>query len=105
MIATTAESYRSTAGVVGLLRWSPRTVRAKSGVFLLLCVLALVTLFVAFQIPYRHTVDIGSAADARRVSGFFDPEGRADFTYRWSQGRALVQLPLGVFPGEVDVVL
>ncbi len=79
--------------------------RAKTGAFVLLCLLALATVAVLFQVPYRHTVHVGAPGEAATVRGFYDPEGKGGFTYRWTTGRAFVRLPQGVFPGEADVVL
>ena len=87
------------------LRWSPDTIRAKTVTFLGVCMFALLSALVLFQVPYRHTVYVGSPNDDQSVRGFYDAEGKGNFTYRWSEGRALVRLPLGVFPGEADIVL
>ncbi|MDQ6603418.1 MAG: hypothetical protein M3Z19_11905, partial [Chloroflexota bacterium] len=87
------------------LRWSPDTIRAKTVAFLGVCMFALLSALVLFQVPYRHTVYVGSPNDDQSVRGFYDAEGKGNFTYRWSEGRALVRLPLGVFPGEADIVL
>lgn len=105
MITTTIERPAAAGGPAAPLGWSPRGPRAKALVFVLLCALALLTVLVLFQLPYRHTVWVGCAGDAQRVRGFYDAEGKGDFTYRWTGARALVQLPQGVFPGEADVVL
>ncbi len=87
------------------LRWSPDTIRAKTGTFLGVCMFALLSALLLFQVPYRHTVYVGSSNDDQSVRGFYDAEGKGNFTYRWSEGRALVRLPLGIFPGEADIVL
>lgn len=105
MSTTTVERQRGTGGFATLRRWSPSTMRAKAGMFVLLCLLALATVAVLFQVPYRHTVHIGAPGDAVNVRGFYDPEGKGGFTYRWTTGQAFVRLPQGVFPGEADVVL
>src|SRR5947209_4971607 len=105
MTTTTIERQAAAGRWAAALRWSPATTRAKIGTFLLLCALALATVLALFQVPYRHTIDVGSPGDARRVRGVFNAEGTGGFTYRWTEERALVQLPIGVFPGEADVVL
>src|SRR5215472_899010 len=87
------------------LGWRPEGVRAKVCTFLILCALALGTLGVVWQIPYRFTLNVGDRSDTRYVRGVFDPEGKGDFTYRWTEALALIRLPQGVFPGEADVVL
>jgi len=73
--------------------------------FVLLMLAALATLGAAFQVPYHTTIAVGDASAERLISGFHQAEGTGDFTYRWTKDRASVRLPLGVFPGEVDVVL
>jgi len=105
MSTITVERQRGAGRVATLLRWSPSTTRAKTGVLLLLCLLALATVAVLFQVPYHHTVSVGAPGDAASVRGFYDPEGKGSFTYRWTTGQAFVRLPQGVFPGEADVVL
>ena len=79
--------------------------RAKGTTFLALCALAFATLVVIWQVPYRFTINVGDRSDTRYVRGVYDPEGKGDFTYRWTEDLALIRLPQGVFPGEADVVL
>lgn len=105
MTTTTVERRAAAGRWAAALRWSPDTTRARVCTFFLLCALALATVLTLFQVPYRHTIDVGSPSDARRLRGVFDAEGTGGFTYRWTEERALVQLPIGVFPGEADVVL
>ncbi|GEM_PF-912508 len=105
MSTTTVEWQRGAGRFATLLRWSPSTMRAKTGVFLSLCLLALATVTALFQAPYHHTIHVGAPGDAANVRGFYDPEGKGGFTYRWTAGEAFVRLPQGVFPGEADVVL
>ncbi len=105
MTTTNIDPPRVAGGLAALLRWSPDTIRAKTVVFLSVCMLALLSALVLFQVPYRHTVYVGSPNDAEIVRGFYDAEGKGNFTYRWSEGRALVRLPLGIFPGEAEVAL
>ncbi|MHB8646435.1 MAG: hypothetical protein ACYDAR_11670 [Thermomicrobiales bacterium] len=105
MSTTTVERQRGAGRFASRLRWSPSTMRAKTGVFLLLSLLALATVAVLFQVPYHHTVHVGAPGDAAHVRGFYDPEGKGTFTYRWTTGEAFVRLPQGVFPGEADIVL
>ncbi len=105
MSTTTVERQRGAGRFAALLRWSPSTMRAKTAIFLLLCLLALATVAMLFQVPYRHTVHVGAPGEAAHVRGFFDPEGNGGFTYRWTTGTAFVRLPQGVFPGEAEVVL
>jgi len=105
MSTTTVERQRGAGQFATLRCWSPSTMRAKAGLFLLLCLLALATVALLFQVPYRHTVHVGAPGDAGHVRGFYDPEGKGGFTYRWTTSQAFVRLPQGVFPGEADVVL
>ncbi|MDQ2787305.1 MAG: hypothetical protein M3Y58_20135, partial [Chloroflexota bacterium] len=105
MSTTTVERQRSAGRCTTLRCWSPSTMRAKIGTFLLLCLLALASVAVLFQVPYHHTVSVGAPGDAANVRGFYDPEGTGGFTYRWTTGQAFVRLPQGIFPGEADVVL
>lgn len=105
MTTTTVERQAVAGRLAAALRWSPNTTRAKVWTFVSLCALALATVLTLFQVPYRHTIDVGSPTDARRLRGVFDAEGSGGFTYRWTEEQALIQLPIGVFPGEADVVL
>jgi len=105
-MTTTTIAWQQTAGrLAAARRWSPDTPRAKAVTFFGVCALALLAALVLFQVPYRHTVYVGGSNDAERVRGFYDAEGKGGFTYRWTEARALVRLPQGVFPGEADVVL
>jgi arabinofuranosyltransferase len=105
MATTTIARPRAAGKLTAVLTWSPTDLRAKLSTFALLCVLALLTLLVLYQVPYRHTVLVGGPNAEDRVRGFFDSEGTGAFTYRWTEANALVQLPQGVFPGEADIVL
>ena len=105
MSTTTVERQRGAGGFATLLRWSPSSMRAKIGLFLVFCLLALATVAILFQVPYRHTIHVGAPGDAANVRGFFDPEGNGGFKYRWTTSQAFVRLPQGIFPGEADVVL
>jgi arabinofuranosyltransferase len=105
MTTTTIERPRTAGKLTAALSWTPTDLRTKVSAFALLCVLALLTLIVLYQVPYRHTVLVGGPHDAQRVRGFFDAEGTGDFLYRWTEASALVRLPQGVFPGEADIVL
>ena len=105
MSTTTVERQRGAGGFATLLRWSPSSMRAKIGLFLAFCLLALATVAILFQVPYRHTIHVGAPGDAANVRGFFDPEGNGGFKYRWTTSQAFVRLPQGIFPGEADVVL
>ncbi|MCA1725889.1 MAG: hypothetical protein LC748_16895, partial [Thermomicrobia bacterium] len=81
MSTTTVERQRGTGRFATLRRWSPSTTKAKAGTSLLLCLLALATVAMLFQVPYRHTISIGAPDSAATVRGFFDPEGKGGFTY------------------------
>jgi arabinofuranosyltransferase len=107
MIAATQERQWSAGDIAAALRWSPDSARARAFMLLALCIFAVSAVIVLFQVPYRHTVRIGevSASGQPIVRGFYDPEGKGGFTYRWTTDHAIVLLPQGVFPGEVDVVL
>ena len=100
--------------MVGRKRMMPRTgdarviparFAARALAFVLLVLAAIATLGAAFQVPYHTTIAVGDASAERLISGFHAAEGTGDFTYRWTMDRASVRLPLGVFPGEADVVL
>jgi hypothetical protein len=54
------------------------------------------------QVPALDELDIGGSDDFQ-VSGFFDKEGGADRTYRWTGACASVYLP-GLRPGSTLVV-
>lgn len=101
--ATTGRRGRA-GSIQRLCRWSPRTGHDRSLIFVALCTVAVATVLVLFQVPYRHTIRVGNATGAVGT-GFYDPEGKGDFTYRWTTQQATVLLPQGVFPGEADVVL
>ena len=73
MSTTTVERQRGAGRFAALLRWSPSTMRAKTAIFLLLCLLALATVAMLFQVPSRHTVHVGAPGEAAHVRGFFDP--------------------------------
>ncbi len=105
MITTAMERRPRTGALAAGLQWSPSSVRARVGTFAALCALALLTVVILFQVPYRHTIHIGNAGEERMVRSFHDPEGTGTFTYRWTTDRARVRLPQGVFSGEADVVL
>jgi arabinofuranosyltransferase len=105
MATTTITRPRAAGRLTAILTWAPTGLRAKLSAFALLCVLALLTLIVLYQVPYRHTVLVGGSNDGQRMRGFFDAEGAGGFTYRWTEANALIQLPQGVFPGEADIVL
>ncbi len=62
-------------------------------------------LLLIYQVPYHHTVAVGSPEATRLIGGFHDAEGGGDFTYRWTTANASVRLPQGVFPGEATLVL
>ncbi len=105
MTTTTVERPRTAGKLTAALSWTPAGIRGRVAVFALLCVLALLTLVVLFQVPYRHTVRVGSIETGQELRGFFDAEGKGNFTYRWTEASALIRLPQGVFPGEADIVL
>jgi len=105
MTTTTIARPRAAGKLTAALSWAPTDIRAKVSAFALLCVLALLTLLILYQVPYRQTVLVGGPNDGQRVRGFFDAEGKGNFTYRWTEASAAVRLPQGVFPGEADVVL
>ncbi len=58
----------------------------------ILALLTLVALTLAYQIRSRVVIDVGSARDDFFLRRFFDPEGDAANSYRWSQGKARVEL-------------
>jgi arabinofuranosyltransferase len=101
----TRERRAARGRIAAVAAWRPGSGRAKALTFLALCALALVTLAVVWQVPYRFTINVGDRSDAHYVRGVFDPEGKGGFTYRWTEDTALIRLPQGVFPGEADVVL
>ena len=84
---------------------APEGLTARAVMLALLVLAALVTLVAAFQVPYHTTIAVGDAGMERRVAGFHDAEGAEAFTYRWTTDHATIRLPLGVYPGEADVVL
>ena len=58
----------------------------------LLALLTLVALALAYQVRSRIVIDVGGAQDDFFLRRFFDPEGDAGNSYRWSQGKARVEL-------------
>ncbi len=105
MTTTTIERQPTAERLTTALRWSPNSLRAKTLTFIAICLLALLSALMLFQVPYRHTVYVGAPQDAQQVRGFYDAEGKGAFTYRWTEAHALIRLPQGVFPGEADIVL
>src|SRR3954449_11510969 len=104
MTTTTIERPATTAGVGAALGWTPTNFRARAITFLAICALAILTVAILFQVPYRQTIRVGGANDDQHLRGFFDAEGKGVFPYRWTEANALVRLPQGVFPGEADIV-
>jgi len=103
MVARGSGGKRLTARAA--LYVTPRGLVARAVMLALLVLSALVTLVVAFQVPYHTTIAVGDTGAERRVTGFHNGEGTGAFTYRWTTDRATVRLPLGVYPGEADIVL